>query len=296
MPGYLFQPIGRIEPITIQTVDTGIAHQDPPSTNDDEETRDEATEQAQLGFLGLISHFEGRGYSNVARVLTDIFNRQASNGTNPNGSNTETPDRTRSQTAQPPPTYHEIETRSRQTNGIESNTECVLREIYNISTWNNMNETLHNVNESETNNRSRFRPPAGSRLDFRQIGPRDQVQPTSAIREIEPRDQGSDGTEQSWASYFNTANRLRDLINDTRTTRNEENVNYRNTNANDVNININDENTIVNNVDTPTRHHHRPRTPPPAYHEVESSAVRIPRTDSLPSYDEFMMMPHLYVT
>ena len=237
--------------------------------------------EQQTAQQGLISHLEGRGYSNTARVLREIFNRQ---GSNTNENNVQPS----SQTNQPPPTYDEVGSRNLQINRIESNTERVLREIYNTPTWIDTNETNHNLNDIGIDNRSRSGPSTGLCYHFiesRVAGPRHDTRQTLANRETEPRDTDSERTQQSWASYFNTANRLRNLINDTRTTRNEADSNYRS---------VNGETTVVNIM--ADRYHPRPRTPPPAYHEVESSACILPRTNSLPSYDEFIMMPHIYAT
>ena len=79
-----------------------------------------------------------------------------------------------------------------------------------------------------------------------------------------------DPAQRSWRSYFNTADRLRELtgISPTHATFNETNV-------------------------TPTCHQPRPQTPPPMYHEVEQTVARIARSDGLPSYDEFMATPSL---
>ena len=81
----------------------------------------------------------------------------------------------------------------------------------------------------------------------------------------------TDPSQRSWRSYFNTADRLRDL------------TGY--------------QGDIANEASVPTRRYQpRSQTPPPAYHLVEQTAVRITRADSLPSYDDFMATPHKYTT
>ena len=81
----------------------------------------------------------------------------------------------------------------------------------------------------------------------------------------------TDPTQRSWRSYFNTANRLRDLTSNSGDTANGTGV-------------------------SPTHHQPRPQTPPPTYREVEQTTILITRADSLPSYDDFVAAPHKYTT
>ena len=99
--------------------------------------------------------------------------------------------------------------------------------------------------------------------------PHTQQSPETTVR----GDFRSDRSQRSWRSYFNTADRLRELTSNSRTQ------------------------SVENGTDvTPTRHQPRPQTPPPMYHEVEQTEVVVRRADSLPSYDDFMAMPHKYTT
>ena len=83
------------------------------------------------------------------------------------------------------------------------------------------------------------------------------------------RDLITDPSQRSCRLYFNNTERLRELSN-SRTC------------------------AIINETGvSSTRHQPRPQTHPPAYHEVEQTSVWIARSDSLPTYDEFMATPSL---
>ena len=87
------------------------------------------------------------------------------------------------------------------------------------------------------------------------------------------RDLIADPAQRSWRAYFNSADRLRELTIYSRTR------------------------DTFNETDIPTTPYQpRSQTPPPMYHEVEQTAVRITRSESLPSYDDFIASPHKYMT
>ena len=200
-----------------------------------------------------------------------------------------------SQMDQFPPTYEELHSRNdRQTNRIESNTERVLREIYNIPTTYESNLDLNEIEINAPQYTIRAFDPRDLESRRNVTDLRNGVQHTAANPEMGQAETGlgTEQTRQTWASYFNTANRLRDLINGTLTTRNiayeVDHTNHRN---------LSGESTVVNiNADISEQCYSRPRTPPPAYHDLENCEPLLPRTNSLPSYDDFIMMPYKYTS
>ena len=240
----------------------------------------------------VLSRLEGRGYLNTARALREMQNVSSDSSSDASSILQDL------QMDQLPPTYEELLDRNdRQTHRIESNTERVLREIYSRPTWLDSYESNHDLNEIEIN---------APQYTIRAFDPRDlesrrnitdlrnDVQHTVANPEMEQTETGlgTEQTHQTWASYFNTANRLRDLINGTLTTRNT---------ANEVDHtshrSLSGESTMVNiNADISEQYCSRPRTPPPAYHDLENCEPVLPRTNSLPSYDDFIMMPYKYTS
>ena len=99
----------------------------------------------------------------------------------------------------------------------------------------------------------------------------DQRRPQTPSPRTGHTDVLTDTSQRSWRSYFNTADRLRDLTGN--------------------------QGDIANEASVPSRRYQpRSQTPPPAYHLVEQTAVRITRADSLPSYDDFMATPHKYTS
>ena len=243
----------------------------------------------------VLSRLEGRGYSNTVRVLREIFGIQLFDIQDISSESTSDANSTQNdlQIDQLPPTYEELlDQNERQTHTIESNTERVLREIYSRPTWLDTFESNHDLNGTdESQYIGAFEPGVSeSREDITNLG--NNVQHTTAIPEMgqTETDPGTEQTRQTWTSYFNIANRLRDLINGIlfpRNTINEvDNANHRN---------LSGESTVVN-VDISEQYYSRPRTPPPAYHDLENCEPMLARTNSLPSYDDFIMMPYKYAS
>lgn len=171
----------------------------------------------------------------------------------------------------PPPSYHQLLASDPQVreqriithfeNRGYSNTARVLADIFNRTAPQPSNQN----SESPTSVIVETHYLPGPHAPITRMRPR--------IESNTRRGLIADSTQRSWGSYFNTADRLRDLTSDSRTR------------------------DTLNETDIPTtRHQPRSQTPPPMYHEIEQTAVQIARSESLPSYDDFIAYPHKYMT
>ena len=200
----------------------------PPSYHQLVASNQHETDMVNVEAQLIVTRLEDRGYSNTARLLADVFNRTI--------------------------TYRDMQHVEAQlmVERLEvrgySNNARVLADVFNRTipySRIQSGERQHTIGRTnvitETNGL-----------------PRLHIPPTNTTEANGHRDLITDPSQRSWRSYFNTADRLRELSNShTRATLNETDV-------------------------SSTHHQPRSQTPPPMYHEIEEAAVRIARSNTLP--------------
>ena len=169
-----------------------------------------------------------------------------------------------------PPSYNQFPVSNQHHRELMHSEQTMVRQLVDIgcSGYAHMLADSSNRTRSHTYDQHNERPTNAMHDLPRLLTPTTYTRPSTETNIW--RNLVRDPAHRSLRTYFNTADRLRERSDNSHTlaTFNETNVAL-------------------------TRHQPRPQTPPPMYHEVEQTVVRIARSDGLPSYDEFMATPSL---